>query len=110
MSSILPLYCRATGSLDIEAAAGPPIGTPNQGAWTEGGALEVINNGTRHHASQGLPIGVLGRVVVSPGSPIAYYNQGIPYSATGNIVTGVGPITYYDQGVGFNAAGEIVTT
>ena len=107
--SILALYTRSTAGVDIDAAGGATTGTPNQGLSVLDGAIEAINNSERDHASQGLPINVLGRMIVSPGSPIAYYAQGVPYSATGNIVTGAGPATYYDQGVGFNANGEIVT-
>lgn len=107
--SVLALYTRSTDGVDITAAAGPPVGDPNQGLWAVNGSAEAIANSERDHASQGLPLGILGRLIVSPSSPVDYYNQGIPYSATGNVVTGAGPITYYDQGIGFNANGEIVT-
>lgn len=107
--SIFGPYCRNKAGLPVETVGGSPAGDPYMGLWADGGEIEAINNGTRHHASNGIPLNPLGLMIVSPGSTITYYDQGVPYSATGNIVTGVGPITYYDQGVGFNAAGEIVT-
>lgn len=107
--SILALYTRATPGVNIAAAAGAPVGEPNQGLYATNSSAEAVEGSALDHASQGLPISALGRVVVSPGSPVDYYNQGVPYSAAGNVVTGPGPIDYYDQGTGFNADGEIVT-
>lgn len=109
MSNTLGVYCRGNAGLPIDTTAGPPTGNMNQGLYALDGAVESILNSERDHASNGLPINILGRMVVSPGSPVAYYDQGIPYSATGNIVTGSGPAAYYSQGVAFNAAGEVVT-
>ena len=107
--SVLAPYCRGKAGLTIDTTAGPPTGQANQGLYALNGAVEAINNSQRDHASQGMPLNTLSRLIVSPGSTITYYDQGLPYSGTGNIVTGVGPITYYNQGVGHNAAGEIVT-
>lgn len=108
--SVLAPYCRGKAGLPIDTTAGPPTGQANQGLYALNGDVEAINNSQRDHASQGMPLNILSRLIVSPGATITYYDQGLPYSATGNIVTGVGPITYYNQGVGHNAAGEIVTT
>jgi hypothetical protein len=107
--SILGPFCRGSSGLPTSEAAGPPIGKPNMGLYVLNGDVETINNGSVNHYSNGLPFTVLGRLVVSPTSVISYYDQGVPYSATGKPVTGVGPVDYYDQGVAFNAAGEIVT-
>lgn len=109
MSNVFGPYCRGKAGLPISAVVGPPTGSANQGLYALDGSVESILNSQRDHASHGLPISTLGRLVLAPTAPIAYYDQGVPFSATGNVVTGAGPITYYDQGVGFNAAGEIVT-
>ena len=109
MSNIFGPYCRGQAGLPTDTTAGPPTGVENQGLYALDGSVEVILNSQRDHASHGLPINALGRLILAPTAPIAYYDQGVPFSATGNVVTGAGPITYYDQGVGFNAAGEIVT-
>lgn len=107
--SILGPVCRGNSGLPIDDAGGAPTGKANMGLYVINGDVEVINNGSKSHYSNGLPFNVLGLLVIAPSAVIAYYDQGLPYSATGNPVTGAGPATRYDQGVAFNASGEIVT-
>lgn len=107
--SILGPLCRNNSGLPIDDVGGPPTGVANMHLYVADGDVEVINNGTQNHYGAGLPFNVLGLLVIAPGAIIAYYDQGLPFSSTGNPVTGAGPVDYVDQGVAFNAAGEIVT-
>lgn len=105
MSALLQTF--ADGTVAYRNGTGVPTGFTN-GLPVDTGALAVDGATAIDHHHQGLPYTANGRLAVSIGGSVSFYNHGAaPIDAGGRLVIDTGAAAAFTSGVPYTGTGEV---
>jgi hypothetical protein len=111
MSNVFQALVRDTGGLiPMNIGVGvitDPVSFQGLNIDSTGAVYAILDGVIDHHAS-GLPFDVDGRLVVS-NAAVSYFDQSIPFTATGAMALG-GGISHYNQSLAYDGTSKLSTT